>query len=229
MSSSLWPRGLQHPRFLCPPISPGVCSNSWPLSWWCYLTISSVTTSFSSYLQSFLTSGYFPMNQLFVSGDQSYWKWSHPHWVWLHLYLITSAKIPFPSKIKSQLLKLRLQCIFEVVGGTIQPQHTTSSSGNHLFCHYRLLMAFITININDIIEYVLRQSGFFGSAYCFIYYPYFSMLFYHATDPSVMCKKISCLTSFIKLVTNSHFSISHSSGSEGMIHLKIYWHSLNEE
>ena len=30
-------------RFLCLPLSPGVCSNSCPLSWWCYLTISFVT------------------------------------------------------------------------------------------------------------------------------------------------------------------------------------------
>ena len=30
-----------HTRFLCPPLSPRVCSNSCPLSWWCYLTISS--------------------------------------------------------------------------------------------------------------------------------------------------------------------------------------------
>ena len=71
MSSSLWPHGLQHPRFLCPPLSPGVCSNSWPLSWWCYLTISAIATAFSYWLQSFPTSGSFPMNWLFASGGQS--------------------------------------------------------------------------------------------------------------------------------------------------------------
>ena len=27
VSNSLWPRGLQTARFLCPPLSPGVCSN----------------------------------------------------------------------------------------------------------------------------------------------------------------------------------------------------------
>ena len=32
MSDSLGPYGLQHVRFLCPPLSPGVCSNSCPLS-----------------------------------------------------------------------------------------------------------------------------------------------------------------------------------------------------
>ena len=41
MSDSLWPHGLQHARLLCPPLSPGVCSDSCPLSQWCYLTISS--------------------------------------------------------------------------------------------------------------------------------------------------------------------------------------------
>ena len=32
MSNSLWPHGLQHTRLLCLPVSPGVCSNSYPLS-----------------------------------------------------------------------------------------------------------------------------------------------------------------------------------------------------
>ena len=33
--------GLQHSRLPCPSLSPGVCSNSCPSGWWCYLTISS--------------------------------------------------------------------------------------------------------------------------------------------------------------------------------------------
>ena len=48
----------------------GVCSNSYPLSWWCHPNISSFVTSFSC-LQSFPASGSFPMSQLFTSGDQS--------------------------------------------------------------------------------------------------------------------------------------------------------------
>ena len=43
---SSWPHGLQHARFLCPPLSLRVCSNSYPLSQWGYLTISSSATSF---------------------------------------------------------------------------------------------------------------------------------------------------------------------------------------
>ena len=37
MSSFLRSHGLQHTRFPCPSLFPGVCSNSRPLSWWCYL------------------------------------------------------------------------------------------------------------------------------------------------------------------------------------------------
>ena len=38
---SLWPHGWQHARLPCPSLSPGVCSNSCSLSWWCHLIISS--------------------------------------------------------------------------------------------------------------------------------------------------------------------------------------------
>ena len=41
MSDSLRPHGLQHMRLLCPLLFPRVCSNSCPLSQWCYLIISS--------------------------------------------------------------------------------------------------------------------------------------------------------------------------------------------
>ena len=52
-SDSLQPQGLQHARLLCPTVSPGVCSNSCPLSWWCFLSISSSAALFSSCPQSF--------------------------------------------------------------------------------------------------------------------------------------------------------------------------------
>ena len=44
--NSLWPHGLQHTRLPCLSPSPGVCSNSCPLSRWCYLTISSSAICF---------------------------------------------------------------------------------------------------------------------------------------------------------------------------------------
>ena len=73
MSDSLWPHGLQHARLLCPPLSPGVCSDSCPLSWWCSVTISSSATPFSFCLQSFPASGSFPISQLFTS---KYWSFT---------------------------------------------------------------------------------------------------------------------------------------------------------
>ena len=60
---TLWPHGLQHTRLLCPPLSSRVCSNLCPLSQWCYLTISSSATSFSSCLRSFSASGSFPVSR----------------------------------------------------------------------------------------------------------------------------------------------------------------------
>ena len=47
MSDALWPHGLQHARFPCSSLSPGVCSSSFPLSQWCHSTISSSVTHFS--------------------------------------------------------------------------------------------------------------------------------------------------------------------------------------
>ena len=63
--------GLQHARLPCASPSPGVCSNSYPSSWWCHPTISSSVIPFSSCLQSFPTSRSFPMSQFFASCDQS--------------------------------------------------------------------------------------------------------------------------------------------------------------
>ena len=40
-------------RLPCPSLSPGICSNSCPLSQWCFLTISSSAAPFSFCLQSF--------------------------------------------------------------------------------------------------------------------------------------------------------------------------------
>ena len=55
----------------CPSPTPGVHSNSCPLSRWCHPAISSSIIPFSSHLQSFPASGSFQMSQLFASGGQS--------------------------------------------------------------------------------------------------------------------------------------------------------------
>ena len=52
VSNSLRPHGLQHARPPCPSPTPGVYSNSCPLSRWCHPTISSSVVPFSSCLQS---------------------------------------------------------------------------------------------------------------------------------------------------------------------------------
>ena len=70
MSHSLRPHGLQHARLPCPSPSPGVGSNSCPLSRWCHPTISSATP-FSSCPQSLSASGSFSVSWLFLSDGQS--------------------------------------------------------------------------------------------------------------------------------------------------------------
>ena len=70
-SDALQPHGLQHARPPCPSPTPGVYSNSCPLSRWCHPTISSSVVPFSSCPQSFPASGSFQMIQLFASGGQS--------------------------------------------------------------------------------------------------------------------------------------------------------------
>ena len=71
VSDSLWPHGLQHSRLPCPSPTPGVYSNSCPLSRWCHPAISSSVVPFFSCLQSFPASGAFQMSELFISGGQS--------------------------------------------------------------------------------------------------------------------------------------------------------------
>ena len=62
MSDSLQPHGLEQTRLPCPSLSPKVCSNSCPLSWWCHTTIASSVSLFSSFPQSFSASGSFPVS-----------------------------------------------------------------------------------------------------------------------------------------------------------------------
>ena len=71
LSNPLRPDELQHTRLPCPSLSPRVCSDSCPLSWWCHPTISSSVTPFSSCVQSFPASESFPMSGLFASDGQS--------------------------------------------------------------------------------------------------------------------------------------------------------------
>ena len=71
VSDSLRPHESQHTRPACPSPTPGLYSNSCPLSWWCHPAISSSVVPYSSYPQSLPASGSFPMSQLFTWGGQS--------------------------------------------------------------------------------------------------------------------------------------------------------------
>ena len=71
LSDSFQPHGLQHTRLPCFPPSPGACPDSFPSSHCCHPTILSSVVPFSSCRQSFPTSGYFLMSQIFTSGGQS--------------------------------------------------------------------------------------------------------------------------------------------------------------
>ena len=59
------------PGFPVQSPTPGACSNSRQLSWWCHPTISSSVAPFSFLPQSFPAWGSFPISQVFTSGDQS--------------------------------------------------------------------------------------------------------------------------------------------------------------
>ena len=66
-SYSLLLHGLQHARLFCTPLSPGVCSDSCPLSQWCHQTTSSFVVPFSFCLQSL---------SAFHIGWPEYWSFS---------------------------------------------------------------------------------------------------------------------------------------------------------
>ena len=71
VSDSLWPHELQHARPPCSSPTPGVHSDSHPLSQWCHPAISSSVVPFSSCPQYLPASESFPMSQLFTWGGQS--------------------------------------------------------------------------------------------------------------------------------------------------------------
>ena len=67
---TLQSHGLQRAVLPCPSLSPGACSNSCPLSWWCHPTLSSCHP-FLLLSLIFPSIRVFPMNWLFALGGQS--------------------------------------------------------------------------------------------------------------------------------------------------------------
>ena len=75
MSHSLRPHEPQHARPPCPSPTPGVHSNSCPLSQWCHSAISSSVIPFPSCPQSFPTSGFSSESALRIRWPK-YWSFS---------------------------------------------------------------------------------------------------------------------------------------------------------
>ena len=124
MSNSLRPHESQHARPPCPSPTPGVYSNSCPLSRWYHPTISSSVVPFSSCLQSFPASGSFQTSQLIASGGQS-------------IGVLASASI-LPMKIQDWFplgwLDLR------AVQGTLRSLLQLHNSKASIFWHSAFLM-----------------------------------------------------------------------------------------
>ena len=93
-----YPQGLQHARPPCPSPTPGVYSNSCPLSRWFHPTISSSVVPFSSCPQSFPESGSFPRSQFFISGDQSICHHGLAQ-VFSHLHFVSPLDFPLLSSL----------------------------------------------------------------------------------------------------------------------------------
>ena len=136
--NSLRPNRLQHAWLPCPSLSPGVCLNSYPLSWWCRPPISSFVAPFSSCPQPFPASGSFPMSWLFTSCSQSNGAsaWSLGTVFNILLLLLFSCSIMSVSLQPHRMQHARLpyhqlvelvQTHVHWVGDAIQPSHPLSS------------------------------------------------------------------------------------------------------
>ena len=125
------PMNCSNSRLPCPSLSPEVCSNSCPLSWWCHSTISSSVAFFSSCPQSFPATGSFPMSWLFASG------------VW-RIGASASQSVPpmniqgwFPLGLTG-FISLLLKGLLRVFSSTTVPKHqffgaqSSSQSNSHI-------------------------------------------------------------------------------------------------
>ena len=97
MSNSLQPHGQQHARLPGLLPTPGACSNSCSLNWWCHPTTSSFVALFSC-PQSFPASQSFQVSWLFSFWWPKYWSFS---------FSIS------PSKDYSGLISFRLSFLSE--------------------------------------------------------------------------------------------------------------------
>ena len=152
MSDSLRPHELQHAELPCPSLSPRICSNSCPLSWWCHPIILSSVVSFSSCPQSFPALGSFPMSWFLVSGSQS----------------IGASALIIPMNIRGWF-PLRLTDLILAIQGTLKnllQDHGSKPSilwcspsfMNHISHQYLTTGIIIALNIGTFVGKVMSLS-----------------------------------------------------------------------
>jgi len=129
VSDSLGPHGLQHARLLCSPLSPGVCSDSSPLSWWC-----------SSH--SLLSLSLFPFN---LSQHQDLFQWisfSHQVAKVLEFHLSISPSNEYPGLVSFRIDWLEILA----VQGILKSHHNLKAL--ILWCSTFFVTQFSLINFN---------------------------------------------------------------------------------
>ena len=134
MSDSLWPPWSAACQVPCPSLSPGVCSNSCPLSRWYHTTILSSVNPFSC-LQSFPASGSFPISRLFTPAGQSIGAsasvlpMSIQGWFPLGLTGLISLLSKRPSKVFSSTTVWRHQFLWHSTIFIVQFSHPYLTTG----------------------------------------------------------------------------------------------------
>ena len=138
MSNFFQPHGLQHARLLSPPLSPGVCSNSCPLSWWCYLTISSSSL--------FPWPSVFPSIKVFSNESALCIRWPK---YWSFSFSIS------PSNEYSGLISFGIDwCDLLAVQGTLKSLLQHHSSKASILWH----SAFLTVQLTSVHDYWKNHS-----------------------------------------------------------------------
>ena len=128
--------GQQHARLLCPPLSPRACSSSCPLSWRCYLTISSSAIPFPFAFS--------------LSQHHSLFQWvdsSHQFWVRKFMFL---SLISMNTLMTKQYILLCCCCcqVASVVSSSVWPHRwqptrlprpwDSPSNNTGVGCHFLL-------------------------------------------------------------------------------------------
>ena len=127
MSGYLRPHGLQHVRLPCPSLSPGVCSDSYPLSWWCHPTILSSVV---------LLPSTFPSIRVFFNESALHIRW--PKYWSFSFSTIPSKEIP-------RLISFRMDWLdLLAVQGTLKSLLQHHSSKASILWH----SAFFTVQLS---------------------------------------------------------------------------------